>query len=260
MPFAKLKSLLDHPLTKGLDLDDPKTTELRLQIIREKPFLRRIYDEWYQTICSAIPAGEGLVLELGSGAGYFREFVPGAIQSDVFPCSNAHIVADARGLPFRDKCLKAIVLTNVLHHIPEIERFLAEASRCLVSGGRILMVEPWVSWWSKLVFSKLHHEPFAPEARDWNIPDSGPLSSANGALPWIVFWRDRERFSKIFPELGIVEIRSIMPFRYLVSGGVSMRSLVPEASYRAWQIFEGTALSPWIDKLAMFAFLSIERS
>jgi SAM-dependent methyltransferase len=258
MAFAKLKSLLEHPLTKGLDLDDPRTTELRVRIIREKIFLRRIYDEWYQTICSGIPTGEGEVLELGSGAGYFQEHVPGVIRSDVFLCSNANVIADARRLPFREKCLKAIVMTNVFHHIPEVERFLAEAARCLRSGGRILMVEPWVSGWSRLVFSRLHHEPFAPEAQEWKIPDSGPLSSANGALPWMVFERDQARFLRDFPQFRILEIRPLMPFRYLVSGGVSMRTLVPPGSYGAWRMFEG-ALEPWMDKLAMFAYIAIER-
>jgi SAM-dependent methyltransferase len=259
MPIAKLRSLLDHPLTKGLDLDDPKTTELRVRIIREKVFLRRIYDEWYRTICAAIPAGEGAVLELGSGAGYFQEFVPEAIQSEVFACSNAHLVADARSLPFRDGSLKAIAMTNVLHHIPDIEQFLREAARCLRKGGRILMVEPWVSGWSRLIYTTLHHEPFVPEAGEWKIPDSGPLSSANGALPWMVFERDRARFEKEFAEFRIVEIRPWNPFRYLVSGGVSMKTLVPTGSYGAWEALEGL-LEPWMGKLAMFAFLAVERS
>ena len=64
-----LKSLLAHPLTKGLDIDDPKTTRLRRQIIQEKYFLRKIYEEWYQSIAASLPGGEGAVLELGSGGG-----------------------------------------------------------------------------------------------------------------------------------------------------------------------------------------------
>jgi len=36
--------LLQHPLTKGANLDDPKTTPLRLDIIRSKPFLMKIYE------------------------------------------------------------------------------------------------------------------------------------------------------------------------------------------------------------------------
>src|SRR4051812_18654936 len=132
-----LRSFLAHPLTKGMDLDDPKTTELRCQIVRDKKFLGKIYDEWYGLIRSRIPEGPGGILELGSGAGYFQEFVPDVIQSEVFVCRNAHLVADARTLPFADGCLKALVMTDVFHHIPDVRAFLKEAVRCLKPGGRL---------------------------------------------------------------------------------------------------------------------------
>jgi SAM-dependent methyltransferase len=255
---VSLKSVLAHPLTKGLDLDDPKTTDLRLQIIREKPFLRRIYDDWYRMIRARIPAGHGCVLELGSGAGYFRQFVPEVIQSEVFLCRNVHVVADARRLPFPDGSLKAIVMTDVFHHIPDAEEFLREAVRSLRPGGRIVMVEPWVSPWSKLIYTLLHHEPFLPEAASWEIPPSGPLSGANGALPWIVFVRDRRRLLRAFPQLRIEAVEPMMPFRYLVSGGVSMRNLMPGILYGAWSGLE-SLLSPWSDQLGMFTLIDVRR-
>jgi hypothetical protein len=36
-----LKTWLAHPLTGGLDIDDPRTTHVRLTIIQQKKFLRR---------------------------------------------------------------------------------------------------------------------------------------------------------------------------------------------------------------------------
>jgi SAM-dependent methyltransferase len=258
MPLSNLRTILAHPLSRGFDLDDPATTDLRLRIIQEKPFLRRIYDDWYTLIRSRLPAGNGLVVELGSGAGYFERFVPEAIQTEVFWCRNAQLVADGQALPFAAGSLKAIAMTDVFHHIPNSEIFLREAVRCLRPGGQILMVEPWVSSWSKFIYRRLHHEPFLPEATEWEIPGDGPLSAANGALPWIVFVRDRQRLLSQFPELQIEETRPMMPFRYLVSGGVSMRTLMPEITYRVWHGIE-TALSPWAAKLGMFAFFRIKR-
>ena len=41
--------------------------------------------------------------------------------------------------------------------------------------------------------------PFCPEAAAWEIPATGPLSGANGALPWMVFVRDRKRLLSPFP-------------------------------------------------------------
>ena len=68
-----LKTLLAHPLTRGLDLDDSRTTQLRNEIIMEKSFLRQIYEEWYKAISAALPAGDGSVLELGSGASFMSD-------------------------------------------------------------------------------------------------------------------------------------------------------------------------------------------
>jgi SAM-dependent methyltransferase len=258
LPGSFLRRLLAHPLTAGLPLDDPATTQLRKQIIASKPFLKAIYDEWYSLLAARLPAIEGGILELGSGAGYCDRFIPGLITSDVLPCPGVQVVADARRLPFSDASLRAIVFTDVLHHMPDVRQFFAEAARCLRSGGKVLMVEPWVSSWSRLIYTRLHHEPFLPEAVDWSFPSTGPLSGANGALPWIVFVRDRERFESEFPLLAIEEIRPFLPFRYLVSGGVGMRSLMPGFTHSAWENLE-RMLEPQMSKLAMFALVSLRR-
>ena len=104
---------LQHPLTRGMDLDDPATTEARREIVRSKPFLRRIYLEWYGLIRASLPSGPGAVLEIGSGAGFLREIVPEAIASEVFPCSGVQLVLDARDLPFADNSLRAIAMVDV---------------------------------------------------------------------------------------------------------------------------------------------------
>jgi SAM-dependent methyltransferase len=128
-------------------------------------------------------------------------------------------VLDGQILPFADNVLRAIVMTDVLHHLPQPRCFFAEATRCVQTGGVIIMIEPWVTPWSRLVYTKLHYEPFRPKTVDWGFPANGPLSGANGALPWILFEQDRARFRQEFPWLRIRSIRLMMPFRYLVSGG-----------------------------------------
>lgn len=258
MPGAVLRRILAHPLTASLDLDDPATTELRKQIISSKPFLKAIYDEWYGMLLRSLPAGEGEVLELGSGAGYCADVVPGLITSELFPCRGIKVVLDAQRLSFADSSLRAIVMTNVLHHIPDVSRFFHDAIRCLRTGGKILMIEPWVTWWSRIVYQHLHHEPFDPDAKEWAFAGEGPLSGANGALPWILFVRDRGEFEKAFPQLDIERVTPFLPLRYLVSGGVAMRSLMPGFMHGAWASLE-RALAPQMSRLGMFAFVSLRR-
>ena len=91
---------LAHPATRDLAIDDPRTTERRREIIQSNRFLRRIYDDWYRSIAKLVPEGDGAVQELGSGAGYLREYIPGLIASEVFSCPGLDLVMDARQLPF----------------------------------------------------------------------------------------------------------------------------------------------------------------
>jgi SAM-dependent methyltransferase len=242
-----------------MDLDDPATTTLRREIVSSKPFLRRVYLEWYGLVRDGLPAGPGAVLELGSGAGFLREIVPAVIASEVFPCPGVDLVADGQALPFAEDALRAVAMVDVLHHLPDCRRFFAEAARCVRPGGAILAVEPWVSGWSRLVFARFHHEPFRPDAADWAFPPAGPLSGANQALPWILFHRDREAFERTFPEWTVELVRPFMPFRYVASGGVGLRALAPEWSYPAVAAFE-RILEPWMGRLAMFAFVVLRRT
>lgn len=259
LPGVFLRRLLAHPLTEHHALDDPATTQLRRRIIDTKPFLKAIYDEWYTILASELPDVDGRVLELGSGAGYCHRFIPNLITSEVFFIPGVHLIADARNLPFCDQSLRAIVFTDVLHHMPDVRSFFHEAFRCLQPGGKILMIEPWVTRWSLFINTRFHHEPFRHDAEDWSFPSDGPLSAANGALPWIVLVRDRQRFESEFPELIIEKIRPFLPFRYLISGGVSMRSLMPGFAHPLWLRLE-QMLSAHMDSLAMFAFVALRRN
>jgi SAM-dependent methyltransferase len=251
-----LRQLLIHPLMRELDIDDPAATTAHHAIIRRKPFLRRIYDEWYQKIVDSLPEIPGAVLEIGSGAGFLAENIPGLITTEIFQCPAVRAVLDARALPFATGSLRGIVMTNVLHHVPDARAFFEEAQRCLCSGGIIAMIEPWHSRWSRFVYTNLHHEPFLIDSPEWSHSFGGRLSGANGALPWIIFHRDRAKFEAQFPKLQIARIEPCMPFRYLVSGGLTMRTLAPSFTFTLWTWLE-SRMQPWMSWWAMFAFVLI---
>lgn len=253
-----LRSSLSHPLTRDLDLDDPITTQLRRTIIQQKSFLRKIYQEWYTNIADCLPEGPEGVLELGSGAGSFVEYVPNLITSDIIPITSTDLVLDGQRLPFAHNELKGIVMCNVLHHMHQPRQFFERAARCVRPGGVIVMLEPWATVWSRRVYSLLHHELFKMDAVDWQTPSSAPLSGANGALPWIIFERDREIFEREFSAWHIESVILSMPFSYLLSGGVSLRSFMPGWTYPFWQHVENL-LDPWMPKLAMFAQIKLQR-
>lgn len=256
-PGNLLANLLAHPTLRGVGLDDPETTAIRKEIILSNSFLRQIYESWYADLITSIPQEAGPILELGSGAGFLDRYLP-VITSEVFYFRHVKAILDGQALPFANAALGAIVMSDVMHHLPRPRMFFEEAARCVHPGGVISMIEPWVTPWSKFIYTYLHHEPFDPLARDWSFPASGPLSGANGALPWILFGRDRQQFQREFPMWQILEIHPMMPILYLVSGGVSMRQLMPGWSFNFWRRVE-----KWLDRQAnppaMFAQIVLKR-
>ena len=250
----KILKLLEHPETRSLDIDDPALTKKRRELIKKKTFLVCIYKEWYAKIIKGLTE-KGHVLELGSGGGFLSEHIPGLITSEVIETEGVDRVVDACQMPFDNASLDAIVMTDVFHHIPDIEKFLSEAVRVLKHGGKLVMIEPWLSSWSKWIYSNLHSEPFEVTG-GWRLADyKGPLSSANGALPWIVFERDLKKLNLTYPEVVNKNIELMMPFSYLISGGVSMRSLLPGLLYKLVRFLEGCLNQK---KWAMFAYIEIE--
>ena len=174
---------LVQPSTAGLDPADPENFPFYEQIIRHKKFLHRLYREWYALILTALPSGTGSVVELGSGAGFLKEFLPELITSDIVLNPRVRMVLDGQTLPFRKGSLRAVVMVNVLHHIPHPRLLFTEAGRCCRSGGALVLIEPWNTPWSRLVYSRWHHEPFAPEASDWEFPARGSLSGPTRPCP-----------------------------------------------------------------------------
>ena len=255
-----LRSFLSHPLTRGLDIDAPETTLRRRDLIKKKGFLRKFYQDCYRSIVRALPGTtEGPVLELGSGSGFIKAYIPDCITSEVFQLPDIDIVLDGQRLPFVDESLRAIVMLDVFHHLPRAKSFFKEAGRCIKDGGCIAMIEPWKTTWSHLIYTYLHHEPFDSEALEWEFPLGGPLSSANSALPWIVFERDRRIFEREFPEWNITSIQRHSPFCYLLSGGVSLRSFAPGWLYPCCRAME-CITQPWMKYLAMFAIVVLVKT
>ncbi|MDR3574633.1 MAG: methyltransferase domain-containing protein [Anaerolineaceae bacterium] len=253
-----LKNLLAHPLTQELSLDDPRVTSLRTKIVKEKKFLNKIYTYWYQMIIQQLPISPLPVLELGTGPGFLKELLPELITSDVIPCQNVDILLDGQQLPFTDRSLKAVVMVDVLHHVQNPRLFFTSAARCVQAGGCILMIEPWNTRWSRWVYTHLHHENFDPNAQEWLLNSTKPLSEANGALPWIMFSRDSAQFSREFPFWKIDIIQPIMPMAYLLSGGFSTKLGPPAWFFPFCQTIENS-MTPLNPHIAMFALVVLRR-
>ena len=183
--------------------------------------------------------------------------VPEVIASDIFYFPHLELVLDGQRLPLADASLRAIAMTNVLHHLPDVRLLLRRGGALRAAGRRR---SRWSSRGSQrgrassiggCTMSRASRTP--PSGRSRRL---GPLSSANQALPWIVFQRDAEQFAREFPQWRIETVRPMMPLRYLVSGGVGMRSLVPSFMFGPFRAAEGLLGG----RAAMFAHVVLRRS
>lgn len=211
-------------------LDDPSRINQLRSLIKHKPSLYRFYAEVYQAYqdCLTRSCQDGIALELGSGASFAKEFIPELVTSDLIGYPGVDRVEDATHLSFATNSLKAIFMMNVLHHIPDCEKFFNEAVRCLKPGGRIFIFDQYLSAMSWFIFRFLHHEPLNLHQTDWRFNSSGPLSDANGAMANIIFERDRAKFDQLYQnQLKVVNYQPHSPLRYWLTGGLKSWSLLP---------------------------------
>lgn len=260
MTIAKhLRDILVAPAARGLDLNSDEATRVHTAMIRTKPFLKKLYSHYYGEFARAAKLSPpGLSLEIGAGGGFLEEWVPSVVTFDIRPGAQVDCVASALGLPLKSASVSTIFMLNVLHHLPDVRLFFEEAVRVLIPGGRIMFIEPYVSPFSKRVYQHLHHEPFIPDAPTWELEFSSAMTSANGALPWIVFVRDRTQFESEFSQLEIARVEPHTASLYLLSGGVSMRAMVPGQLFEPLLFAEKT-LGPLMRHFATMMTVEIVR-
>lgn len=138
-------------------------------------------------------ATDAKVLDIGARAGEHTEYFPNAVSIDIDPDRKPDIVADARELPFQENTFEGIVCSEVLEHIPDPARAIAEMRRVLIPGGFVVLT-------TRFLFP-IHDAPgdffrFTPYAlrelfKGWEIaeivPENGPFGALAVQLQRIIF-------------------------------------------------------------------------
>lgn len=206
---------------------------------RKKPVLRELYGQWYVEIQSWLRPGR--TLELGGGTGNLKEFAPGVICTDVVKLPWLDAVVDAQRLPFATASLANIVLFDTLHHVENVRWFFDEAVRTLELNGRLIIMDPYISWFSWPVYRFLHPEPVDLKQDPLMLQPSSSERhpfDANQAIATILFERGFDKFQHHYPHLIKVHHRRLAFFAYPLSGGFEHPSLVPLSLIRPLLIFE----------------------
>jgi SAM-dependent methyltransferase len=208
----------------------------------ENRALRALNADLYARVAAELPpAALGRRVELGSGPGFAREFIPDIELTDLVraPWHDGEMSAEA--LPFADGSVGALVLFDVLHHLPSPRRFFAEAVRVLAPGGRIVMCEPYISALSYPVYKFLHDEPLDMGADPLALRDGQERQDArdpfdaNQGIPTLLFGREQAAFAGAFPELSIRRIQHLSGFSCPASGGFSHGPFLP---WSLWSLLQ----------------------
>lgn len=224
---------------------------------RQKPVLREIYLDLYRRMAAELRSGA--TLEIGGGSGIFKEFAPDVVTTDILPAPWLDMVADAQFLPVADASFDNIVMFDVLHHIEFPRRFLAEASRVLRPGGRIIMVEPAITLLSWPFYHFVHPEPVGLETdplREGAPDPNRDAFAASQAIPTRLITRDYARLVAAFPEFTVAHRRWLSLFAYPLSGGFQPWSLLPAALVGPVLALENV-LAPLIGRLCGFRLLAV---
>jgi SAM-dependent methyltransferase len=228
-----------------------------LSVWDRKPILRAVYDDFYDRIATF--CASGLTIEIGGGIGNLKRRLPNVVATDIQYAPWLDCVADAQHLPFADGVAANIVMVDVLHHVEFPIRFFREAERLLRPGGRIITVEPAITWGSTLFYRLLHQEPVRisadPLVEGTPNPNRDPYDS-NQAIPTLIATRDRERFLRLFPTFRINRVDWFSFLAYPLSGGFKPWTLVPAGLARGLLGIE-RALEPALGRWMAFRMMLV---
>ena len=247
-------------------------TQAQEQLLRhrrvwdQKPILRRVYNEEFFTRMLASRKPNGLSVEVGAGPGFFKQFESEIVSTDLIWCPWLDAIADAQQLPFRSHSVANVFGLDMLHHLATPMIFLGEVSRVLIPGGRLILVEPWITPFSYFIFRFLHQERCDLSETPWIVNPSGEALEklafdGNQAIPYLLFGpKSRSTTLSSLPELKLLALEPFCLFAYLLSGGFKPMNLLPESLYPALSKCERATSPLWRRVAALRVLLVLEKT
>ena len=196
-----------------------------------KPLLREVYAHFHRMIRDRLPGDRaGAVVEIGSGMGNIKEWIPECVTTDLFPNPWLDRVESVYRLGFADRSASAFVLFDVFHHLRHPGAALGEMRRALEPGGRVILIEPDMGALGRFIFGRFHHEPLdLGEPIEWDAPpafdpaEHGYYAAQGNASRVFVGGEFREKLTG----WRVIEVKRMPAFFYIGSGGFRGPQLYP---------------------------------
>ncbi len=232
-----LKKILNYLRIKSADQmskDGPERIKIHQNILQDKKLTRQIFEEFYNVMIKMNnfhfkDCKSNKKVELGSGTSFMKKLDNEILKTDIVESPDLDMIIDATNMPFRNSEIKAFFGVFFFHHVQDPYKFLDEVDRCCNTDGGVILIEPYHGPLSKFIHQNMHENEYYDLSGEPVKKTKLPMSDANQALSHIVFYREKKLFNKKYPNLEIVEIKKIHSyFRYIVSGGVNFKQLLPD--------------------------------
>jgi SAM-dependent methyltransferase len=226
---------------------------------QQSPALRAVYADIFSDVRQTLAPGR--TLEIGSGIGLARDYVPGLVTSDVVATRYVDRAVSAYEIPTDG--WDNIIAFDVLHHLQEPLRFFASASRALAVGGRIVLAEPAGTPWGRWLYRMFHHEPCRPRVVEppFVFPAEADGSFANMGMGHALFSLHRPvvtgRLHQL--DLAIVTVKYRDLLAYPATGGFSRPALLPVPVLRGLMKIERRLPQALMRLLALRMLIVLEK-
>jgi SAM-dependent methyltransferase len=219
---------------------------------RQKHLLRAVYAQFYAEMARRVNYSiEGIIVEVGSGSGNLKAYIPRCVSTDIFPSPWLDRRENAYHLSFESGTVSNLLLIDVFHHLQYPGTALREFARVLTPSGRVILLEPAMGLLGRFVFGCFHSEPLGLAAAiQWEAPPGFsyrdcPYYAAQGNASRVF---GASAFDAELKMWRTIEQSYYTGIAYLASGGFTGPQLYPAALLRIL-----TWVDSWLSKVPALA-------
>jgi SAM-dependent methyltransferase len=263
--ISALNKFLSEKEVFDIDMDGPERFAAHKAVLNRKPMIKNVFEEFHHEIMNLdrryFGNTKGLRIELGAGVSPVKTTFPDVLATDILPADYLDRTLDAQNLDLETGSVRSLYCINCFHHFPKPHKFFSELERVVTPGGGAVIIEPFYGPFASIIYRYLFaQESFDKYASKWETPAENSMTNANQALSYIVFIRDKNVLHRLFPNLRVAYQKPLCNYlRYLLSGGLNFRMLVPNLFNNPLKLIE-SILAPIAKFLSLHHIIVIKRS
>ncbi|MEM9160567.1 MAG: methyltransferase domain-containing protein [Verrucomicrobiota bacterium] len=203
------------------------------------------------------------LLELGSGAGFFKQYDSRVTTSDVRKTPFVDLSVSAYEVHSLPQKWDTIFAMDMLHHLTRPFAFFESAAQALKSGGKIILAEPAATLGGRSFYRAFHHEPCNPSELKhpfvFTSDENGEF--ANMGMSEALFVHHRSEADAALNRFGLkVESQIYRDLAaYPLTGGLSQSQLAPTKLIKALLSIESVLPQSFLRLFALRVIIVIKK-